>query len=222
MFRPLDTLAFDTDWPVMQGRIKGLRDARVIVRRHPGEGLDYPCNVVVTAVTGNSLTFALAARASSTVYTGTSVTVMAIGMSIGKSYRSSNDYMIIDMAVDGSSFSTVGTAPFQIVPCCVMWIPPVETAFNSTTLPETGSGWSREIDFGSKRVVYSGWAPGSVSTDRPPDDETVVRLRSFNGLSASDVRIIPDGDNQVDTDEETGVITLRPSLRDLDDSGRIL
>ena len=222
MFRPLDTLTFDTDWPVMQGRIKGLRDARVVVLQRPGEDMEYPCNVVVTSVSGNSLTFALAARTSSTVYTGTSLTVAAADMSVGKSYRSSNAYMIVDIAVDGNSFVPTGVTPFQIIPCCVVWIPPVGTAFNSSTLPETGSGWSREIDYSSKRVIYSGWAPGSVSEDRPPDDETVVRLRSLNGLSASDVRIVPDGDGQVDTDEETGVITLRPALRDLDDARRTL
>lgn len=220
MFRPIDTLAFDTDWPVMNGKVSGLRDARIIVLAPPTNG-ESLCNVVLTSVSANSLTFALQARrSSSTVYQATAVTVSKDSSnSTGKSYRATGTNLLVDITTDGKDFSIVsGSIPLQIVPCCVIHAFALGTAFSDSTLPVPGSGWGRNIDYLSRRVTYYSWVDTQSASQRPD----VVRLRLMNGLSSPDLVIRADGEGVAETDKDNGVITLKPAMRDLDDNGRQL
>ena len=219
MFRPLDTLSFNTEWPLMSGKIAGLRDVRVIVLKRPGDNMDYPCNVRISAVTTRSLTFMMASRNNATAYPGTSLAMTLTDVVPGTSYRASNQYMIVDVVSDSTSFArTSGTLPLQIIPCCVMWIPYTETTFTDSTLPDPGQGWSRSIDPVTHKIVYSGWEPGSTTSVQ----SEVKRLRLLNGMSGSDIVIEADGDGTVDTDEETNTITIKPAMRDLTNADRTL
>lgn len=222
MFRPLDTLSFDTEWPLMSGKISGMRDARVIVLKRPGANLDYPCNIMVSAVSSNSLSFVMASRDGSTVYSGTELVVILPSMTTGSSHRASNQYMTVDVVTDGTSFSlSSGTLPLQIIPCCVMWIPYSESTFTDATLPDPGDGWTRTIEPLTRRVIYSGWAPGAVSSDNPPAED-VVRLKLLNGMSGSGINLVADGEGTVDTDVDSKSIVVNPAMRDLTDKGRTL
>lgn len=222
MFRPLDTLSFDTDWPVDNGRIAGLRDIRIIVTGKP-DGWTLPCGMAVTAVTATSLTVAMCTRGTHEVNASTTLTIQkdASG-SLGKVYRGSNQYMTIDMTAGDGDFSvSAGTLPLLVVPCCVMWLPPSYDPFDGSALPNPadGSGWSRTVDPLTRRIIYKGAAPSSTGGTR---SSTYLsnRLKCLNGQSPVDLSIVADGDGRIDTEE--GVITIRPGLRDIDDTGRKL
>lgn len=222
MFRPLDTLSFDTDWPIDNGRIAGLRDIRVIVTGSP-DGWSLPCGMAVTAVTTTSITVAMCTRGTHEVNASTALTLQkdASG-SLGKVYRGSNRHMTVDMTTGADGFSVVsGTLPLLVVPSCVLWLAPSYDPFDGSALPDPagGSGWSRDIDPLTRRITYKGAVPGStpgVGTSEYLSN----RLKCLNGQSSVDLSIVADGDGRIDTEE--GTITIVPGLRDIDDAGRKL
>ena len=218
MFKPLDILAFDTDWPIDNGRVENLKDIRVIVKNVP-TGMTVPCAVVVTAASGSSVTLALASRGTHVVNASTALTITKSSSgSLGKVYRGSNSYMTVDITAGASSFSYTGSLPLLVVPCCVMWLLPSYTPFSDQTLPNPGAGWTREIDDRTHRVIYRGNPPSAPSRSRTDDDS--ARLRSINGQSPEGISIVADGEGQIELEDQT--ITIKPGLRDVDDARRIL
>lgn len=210
MFRPIDTLAFDTDWPVEGGRIIGLRDMRVVVTKRP-EG-EYPCEVVVTYVASGEITLAMRSRSTHSIYNATTLNITGL-TGTGYTKRAVGTYMTVDVAVDDRPLSVDGSLPLRVLPCCVIWIPPVHDPFDGSVLPEPGTGWSKEVDQASHVVTYRG-DPPTV----PPAD--AVHLRLVNGISPVDLTISADGEGAVSVSGQ--VITVAPAERTLTNDGRVL
>ena len=219
MFKPLDLLAFDTDWPIANGKIENLKDIRVVVKNVPSQ-LGNPCAIGVTQVSNYSLTFCLCTRSTHLpdLSTALSLTKETSG-SLGKVYHGSNNYMDIDITTGEGSFNlSAGATPLLIVPCCVLWLKPCREVFDLSVLPDPESGWTRDIDYRTRRITYKGNPPGVATT--ASSTANAIRLRNINGQSLPDISIVADGEGSIDVDEQT--ITIKPGLRDTDDTGRIL
>ena len=219
MYKPLDLLAFDTNWPVMNGKkIRNFKDAQVIVKQVP-EGMDSPCSVAVTGFGGSSLTFALCTRGGHVVNSSTYLVVHTFVSPPGNVFRASNDYMTVTIVTGDGAFSSNNNPPFLIAPCCVLWLRPSYTPFSMSSLPNPSIGWSREIDYKTNTVIFRAAEPGSTSGSyQPPTTDS--NLRSVNGQSPEALSIVADGEGRVDVDGQT--ITIRPALRDTEDFGRAL
>ena len=205
----------------------------MIVKARP-DNWAIPCGVAVTSVSSDSLTVALCSRGVHTVNQSTSLVVQKeSNPAPGKVYRASNDWMTVDVTVDGRNFSVVGgSAPLLIVPCCVLWLAPSYTPFTSSSLPDppANAGWERETDWRTRRIIYRGFAPGQTSGESVTTMSGPARLRCVNGLSPSDLQVQADGGGLVALEPdpsaeegETGyVLTFKPALRDTSDEGRRL
>jgi hypothetical protein len=215
MFRPIDTLAYDIDWPIEGGRIIGLRDARVIVTKRP-TGMAFPCDIVITRVRSSNLIFALRARGGS-VYDSSKLTIYK--GNTATTTRASNDYLTVDIVNDNRSFSTSNSTPLRVVPCCVIWLAPTEDVFDGSVLPEPNNGWSKEVDTGANTITYR-------ADEVDPGSPTEDRFKMVNGLARPNLVITADGDgsinNVIGQPGGTSTITINPGLRDLSNNGRVL
>lgn len=206
MWRPLDISMYDTDWPVMNGRVTGLHDARVIVNDVPA-GFGIPGEVVITSVSSGSITFALADRENLSPVASTEVEVVTSGDTGGVT-RVSGDYMTVDVVSDGREFLCLDTLPVILMPCCVIWTKPAVDVFDGSILPYPRYGWKRTFDFGRRRLVYTANEPVGGGSPTPN------RLRLVNGVSPVSLVIDADGGGVVATDSSTSTITITPMYKE--------
>ena len=204
MFRPLDTAVFDTDWPLVDGRVHNLRDIGVTVHNRPsGAAWPVPSEIVVTGSTASSITVAIASREDLTPYSGTAITLTGIG-DTGGIYRASNSVMTVTVTTAEALTPYVGS-PIQVMPSCVMWLVTEDADFNMSVIPTPRYGWSRVIDYGSRRIVYTANEPRNTGT--PTDG----RLRLVNGLSSPVLPFVADGQGQIEITNDS--ITIKPAER---------
>lgn len=198
MFRPLDVPYYDIDWPMLDGRVRGLHDIRVIVH-HKLEGATYPCDVVVVSTTNTSITFALADRFSGSVINNSYLTVSGLS-GTGISADNDNGIMSITVVTDGMVISKTDGV-LRVMPTCVMWTAPTGVVVNIDDLPVPRNGWSRDDNYAGRTITY---AADPVGADEPSKNKLVL----VNGISNPDLTIISDGAATIDVN--AGVITINP------------
>mgnify|MGYP006958163068 CR=1 FL=1 len=209
MFRPLDIPIYDTNWPIENGQVKGLSDIRVIIHtRSNSSAFPIPCEVVVTNVTSTSIRLALANRTNLSVYNGTAMIINGFtAENTGLLVRRTNDIMTVDVTLNATPLSYVGTLPLRIAPCCVMWLPPFVDSFDMSKLPTPGTGWSRTINTNSHVITYT--ADAHIDNGTPTDG----RLRMINGVSQPNITIQADGEGTVVSNPSDASITITAGER---------
>lgn len=205
MFRPLDVHFYDIDWPMLDGRVRGLHDVRVVVYRNV-DGIQYPCDVVVVSTTNTSITFALANRFTGSVYNSTYLTVSNLS-GTGISEDNDNGIMKVTAVTDGMVISKPDGV-LRVMPTCVMWIAPTDTPMNVDAIPVPREGWSRVDDYVKRTITY---AADPVYPSEPSKDKLVL----VNGASTPDLTITSDGAATIDVssgtiDVSSGTITINP------------
>lgn len=198
MFRPLDVPYYDIDWPMLDGRVRGLHDIRVIVH-NTLEGATYPCDVVVVSTTNTSITFALADRFSGSVINNSYLTVSGLS-GTGISSDNDNGIMSITVVTDGTVISkTEGV--LRVMPTCIMWTAPTGNVLSIDALPVPRNGWSRDDNNTAHTITY---VADPVASDEPSKNKLIL----VNGVSNPDLTIISDG--AADITVNAGVVTINP------------
>lgn len=201
MFRPLDIPVFDIDWPMMDGRVYGLHDIRIVVKSGPA-GFSIPSDIVITNAGPGTLTLAMADRATGTVVQSTYLTLTGLE-GRGVSYDIGNDIMTVSVVTDGRPLSKTDGV-LRVMPTCVMWVGPSKTPFNPV-LPIPNEGWSREIDETGRVITYR-------ADPIKPGVPTANKLMMINGLSTPDILITSDGAAYINGAGNT--VTIEPVVDD--------
>jgi len=201
-FQPMDVPVYDIDWPMLEGKVVGLHDIKVVVYRRPS-GAQVPCDVIVTSASAGSLTIALAARGTGTPYQGTYMTMTGLtGTGISSGFD--NGFMRVDVTTDGRTLSKE-SGNLRIMPTCVFWLCPAREVFDPSKLPVPHEGWTREDDYVNRKITYR----ADETTTTPP---TPNKLMMINGLSPTNLTIMSNG--VADIVSGGGTITISPYTRD--------